>query len=191
MTNTTTNPSATPAFTITPRIASKLKTLGHGLGLTGYSVQRDDYELHPYGTINRPFYTYDMALDALVCCKAAHPDRSYHIQQFGHDAGLHVRSWQQIIDESQPFERAWYLQQIADCLNAYTLSDTATNQDLIDAMLASNAAADAIKPLLALFAPNQHGFSDAHRYYLGFLDSLMQVEQSVVSLANAEIEATA
>lgn len=166
-------------FQITPHIAVKLEPLDAGLRLKGFSVQRADYELYPYGTINRPFYTYDQALDALACCKASHPEREYHLQQFGHDSFSDVYPWQKQIDEAEPFARAWLLQQIADCLNAYTLSNTCTSQDYLDASQACSAAAKAIEPLLASFSPDQHGFSDSMKHYAEQGNALYQAAMSI------------
>lgn len=188
MTNTATKPSVTsPAFIITPRIASKITAhLDSGLGLKSFNVQSGDVIRAPFGIQDRPYHSHQQAIDALAQYQAHHPDKDYSINQGGlcYDYYLRDDDWQITLELTTGFERAWLLQIIADCLNTYTLSDTATSQDLHDASQAGFAAADAIEPLLASFRDEQHGFSDAMAHYATQANALYQAAIS------AELEVT-
>jgi hypothetical protein len=183
------NTSATsPAFIITPRIASKITAhLDSGLGLKSYNVQSGDVIRAPFGLQNRPYHTHQQAIDALAQYQAHSPDKEYSINQGGlcYDYYLLNENWQETLADTNPFERAWLLQIIADCLNAFTLPNDCTHQDYLDASQACFATADAIEPLLASFTPDQHSFRDAMAHYATQGNSLYQASMS------AEMEVTA
>lgn len=177
-----------PAFIITPRIACKITAhLDCAFGLKSFNVQCDDVIRAPFGLQNRPYHTHQQAIDALAQYQAHKPESDYSINQGGlcYDYYLLNENWQETLADTNPFERAWLLQIIADCLNAFTLSNDCTHQDYLDASQACFATADAIEPLLASFTPDQHSFRDAMAHYATQANSLYQAAM------NVEMEATA
>lgn len=137
-----------PAFIITPRIACKITAhLDCAFGLKSFNVQCDDVIRAPFGLQNRPYHTHQQAIDALAQYQAHKPESDYSINQGGlcYDYYLLNENWQETLADTNPFERAWLLQIIADCLNAFTLSNDCTHQDYLDASQACFATADAIR----------------------------------------------